>query len=245
LKAVAQLRLADYESAEPELKALNAQLKSNPYVLVCLGHCVAAKATRMQDFSLAYGFMRRAEGQFAESAAYWNNVGYCKTNSEEWKRAIVWLRKAATLEPDAVIHRNLAWACWNAGGSDREAPDSDELLEQAATHIGLAVDYAPTSADYRLECVQIQAATLRVRKEALSATERQTIIDAIMSHCEVAISLGGSKEDLRRTLAPVPELSFDSRFVRLPNGSARSTRPSPAARLLDPLRGIDVTSLAF
>ncbi len=244
LKAVAHLRWQDYASAEAELKALNAQLTSNSYVLVCLGHCVAAKATQPQDFAVAYGFLRRAEGRFAESAAYWNNVGYCKAELEEWKRAIAWLRKATTLEPEeAVIHSNLAWACIKAAGVEVGAADLLELRWQAATHIELALRHAPLVADYQIEWVTIHVATLRSQHGDLSPAERQVIMDGIMWHCEQAIALGGSKGELREALAPLPELSSDPRFARLPDGSARSPRSSPAARLLDSLRGIDPMSL--
>jgi tetratricopeptide (TPR) repeat protein len=247
LIARAHLLTDDYAAAQEELRLLDRALPQCPHIAACLGYCVAATANSVTEFSKASAQFQRAAGRLVGNAALCNNLGYCSANVGRWSNAIRLLKESVQINPNsAVSHHNLAVACLGAALETRsDAPNGQQrraqLLDDAEAQMRLALELDDAVARYHTDLVLVYATCLKLG--AVPDQRRQSVTDAAVAHCRTALSLGGTAQDVMRATERYPRLLSAMDLPDPAHSPYPARRALPPKRLLDPLQGIEWSSL--
>ena len=234
---------ADLDSGDPEetyrrLSEL-AKYVNDGQLRACMAYVLCRTNT---NFHRAIEEGRKAIELGNDSAAVYNNLGYCCFRTGKMEMATEPLQQALARDNSRTeIHANLALANLRSSLRAGQPVESTELLAMGREHIRKAISIGPPHPELHLIAARLAAASASL---AVAAQEDPTPwVEATLQHCDLALQIGGTSDQVANVAFLYTPLRESSTFEEQCSRPDLEATADPFAYWISPIEAMNPDEL--
>ena len=200
---------------------------------------------------MAYALCRSSRGRYIDaieeslraielgndSAAVYNNLGYCYFRVTKLDMATEALQKALARDDSrSEIHANLAMTTLRSSLRAAESAEATELLALGLDQIRNAIAIGPPHPELHLIAARLN--TARASRAVAAQEDPTPWEDSTLEHCKLAIQKGATQNQLSAIASLHPSLQQSPRFKALYSQAASEFTADPLARWINPIEAV-------
>ena len=206
--------------------------------------CMAYVLCRTGKFIQAIEDSRQAIELGHDSAAVYNNLGYCLFRTGKLETATETLEHAlARSEPRREIHANLAMARLQGSFRANQSIEPSEQLAASREHIHKALSIEPPHPELHLIAARLNAAS--ATRTAAAREDPAPWIEATLKHCDLALQYGEMPDQVSKVAGFCSLLRQSPKFQELCSRPEPEVPATPLAFWINPIKGVNLDELTL